>query len=52
MIDKKKPNPKKEGKLSKPSTLPVKSKTDKKIVSPSKIAPNLKDMFKDYYQKD
>jgi hypothetical protein len=60
MVDKKKLNLKKGGKVSKPSTLPVSSKTgksvnlkmDKKDVGQSKIIPKIKDVFKDYYQKD
>jgi len=52
MVDKKKPNPKKEGKIVKPSNLSVKSKADKKDVNTKSFTPKLKDIFKDYYQKD
>ncbi|MFZ2718344.1 MAG: hypothetical protein WAZ12_00965, partial [Candidatus Absconditicoccaceae bacterium] len=52
MVDKKKLNLKKGGKVSKPSNLPVSSKTDKKDSGHSKIIPKIKDVFKDYYQKD
>ena len=52
MVDKKKTNVKKEEKIVKASNLSVSLKTDKKNGNSSKSIPNLKDIFKDYYQKD
>jgi hypothetical protein len=52
MVNKKSPNLKKGGKLSTPSSLSVKEKSDKKNLGKSLSHLSSKDVFKDYYKRD